>query len=146
MRLAYLAVTNTLSFVRLLPMSDREKEIEIMVLRHQLAVSQRQSTKPAFTLADRFLLASLLHHLPMDKLRQLQLLVRPDTGRSSLGATPTRTCPASGMRGRCDRQRHHLIRLIRERRQRSEDPCGCHHRLTHSSVVGRWQGGLTKSA
>jgi putative transposase len=79
LRLAYLAVTNTFSFVRLLPMSDREKEIEILVLRHQLAVLQRQLAKPAFTPADRFLLAGLLHHLPMDKLRQLQLLVRPDT-------------------------------------------------------------------
>jgi putative transposase len=29
--------------------------------------------------SDRFLLAGLLHHLPMDKLRQLQLPVRPET-------------------------------------------------------------------
>jgi hypothetical protein len=75
LRLAYLAVTNTFSFIRLLPMSDREKEIEILVLRHQLTILQRQSAKPAFTPADRFLLAGLLHGLPMDKLRQLQLLV-----------------------------------------------------------------------
>jgi hypothetical protein len=78
LRLAYLAVTNTSSFLRLLPMTDREKEIEILVLRHQLAVLQRQLAKPAFTPADRFLLSGLLHHLPMGKLRQLQLLVRPD--------------------------------------------------------------------
>jgi putative transposase len=67
--------------VRLLPMSDREKEVEILVPRHQLTVLQRQLAEPAFTPADRFLLAGLLHHLPMDKLRQLQLLVRPDTCR-----------------------------------------------------------------
>lgn len=65
--------------MRLLPMSDREKEMEILVLRHQLTILQRQSARPAFTPADRFLLAGLLHGLPMDKLRQLQLLVRPDT-------------------------------------------------------------------
>ena len=52
-RLAYLAVTNAFSFIRLLPMSDREKEIEILVLRHQLTILQRQSAKPAFTPADR---------------------------------------------------------------------------------------------
>jgi hypothetical protein len=32
MRVAYLAVTNALSFVRLLPMSDGEREMEIMAL------------------------------------------------------------------------------------------------------------------
>ncbi|MEV2264964.1 helix-turn-helix domain-containing protein [Nonomuraea africana] len=77
LRLAYLAVTNTLSFMRLLPMSDRDMEIEILVLRHQLAVLQRQVSKPVFTPQDRFLLAGHLHHLPMDKLRRL-ILVRPD--------------------------------------------------------------------
>ncbi|MEV6674485.1 integrase core domain-containing protein [Streptomyces sp. NPDC051162] len=79
LRLAYLAVMNTFSLIRLLPMSDREKEIEILVLRHQLTVLQRQVDKPTFTPSDRFLLAGMLHHLTTDKLRQLQLLVRPDT-------------------------------------------------------------------
>ncbi|MCW2890426.1 MAG: Integrase catalytic region [Streptosporangiaceae bacterium] len=65
--------------IRLLPRSDRDKEIEILVLRHQLTVLQRQVAKPSFTPDDRFLLAGLLHHLPMDKLRHLTLLVRPDT-------------------------------------------------------------------
>jgi hypothetical protein len=78
LRLAYLAVTNAFSFIRLLPMRDREKEVEILVLRHQLTILQRQSAKPAFTLADRFLLAGPLHGPPMDKLWQLPL-VRPDT-------------------------------------------------------------------
>ncbi|MGW4823479.1 integrase core domain-containing protein [Streptomyces sp. NPDC004227] len=79
LRLAYLAVTNTFTLLRLLPMSERDKEIEILALRHQLLVLQRQVGKPAFTDTDRALLASLLHRLPMDKLRQLLLLVRPDT-------------------------------------------------------------------
>ncbi|WP_435858801.1 hypothetical protein [Streptomyces milbemycinicus] len=46
LRLAYLAATNTLAFLRLLPMSDRDKDIEILVLRHQLLVLQRQVGKP----------------------------------------------------------------------------------------------------
>jgi hypothetical protein len=79
LRLAYLAATNTFSFVRLLPKNDRDKEIEILVLRHQLTILQRQVAKPVFTPDDRFLLSGLLHHLPMDKLRNLTLLVRPDT-------------------------------------------------------------------
>ena len=79
LRLAYLAVTNTFALVRLLPMSDRDKDIEILALRHQLLVLQRQVGKPAFTGTDRVVLASLLHSLPRQKLRQLLLLVRPDT-------------------------------------------------------------------
>ncbi|GAA0965103.1 hypothetical protein GCM10009555_003820 [Acrocarpospora macrocephala] len=51
-RLAYLAVTNTFSFLRLLHRSDRDKELEILVLRHQVTVLQRQVVKPAFTPED----------------------------------------------------------------------------------------------
>ncbi|MEU5647095.1 integrase core domain-containing protein [Streptomyces milbemycinicus] len=79
LRLAYLATTNTLAFLRLLPMSDRDKDIEILVLRHQLLVLQRQVGKPTLTDSDRAILAGLLHHLPKDRLRHLLLLVRPDT-------------------------------------------------------------------
>ncbi|MEU7005099.1 integrase core domain-containing protein, partial [Nonomuraea sp. NPDC046570] len=57
----------------------RAKDIEILVLRHQLTVLQRKVTKPVFTREDRFLLAGLLHRLPMGTLRRLTLLVRPDT-------------------------------------------------------------------
>ncbi|MFI6295753.1 tyrosine-type recombinase/integrase [Nonomuraea sp. NPDC050790] len=52
------------SFLRLLSASDREKDIEILVRRHQLTVLQRQVNKPAFTQEDRFVLAGLLHRLP----------------------------------------------------------------------------------
>jgi hypothetical protein len=38
LRLAYLAVTNTFTLLRLLPMSERDKDIEILALRHQLLV------------------------------------------------------------------------------------------------------------
>ncbi|MBL1101989.1 integrase core domain-containing protein [Streptomyces coffeae] len=79
LRLAYLAATNALAFLRLLPMSDREKDVEILVLRHQLLVLQRRVSKPTFTDTDRAILAGLLHHLPKDRPRHLLLLVRPDT-------------------------------------------------------------------
>ncbi|GAA2334473.1 hypothetical protein [Streptomyces violaceusniger] len=41
LRLAYLTATNALAFLRLLQMSDKAKDIEILVLRHQLLVLQR---------------------------------------------------------------------------------------------------------
>jgi hypothetical protein len=79
LRLAYLTVTATFSFLRLLPRSDHDKDIEIVVLRYQLGVLQRQLAKPAFTPDDRFLLAGLLHRLPVVRLRHVTLLVRPGT-------------------------------------------------------------------
>ncbi|HEY3734966.1 MAG TPA: hypothetical protein VGL63_13735 [Streptosporangiaceae bacterium] len=38
LRLAYLGVTNVFALLRLLPASDRDKVIEILALRHQIAV------------------------------------------------------------------------------------------------------------
>jgi transposase len=78
-RLPYLALSSVFTLMRLLPMSDTDKDIEILTLRHQLAILQRQTSKPRLTRADRALLAALLHRLPHPKLRRLQLIVTPDT-------------------------------------------------------------------
>jgi putative transposase len=40
-RLAYLAVSNAFTLLRLLPMNDRDKDIEILALLHQIGVLQR---------------------------------------------------------------------------------------------------------
>ena len=55
LRLAYLGVTNALALLRLLPMSDRDKDAEILVLRHQVTVLERQlhGDRVQFTAADR---------------------------------------------------------------------------------------------
>jgi putative transposase len=81
LRLAYLAVTNTFAILRLVPVSDEDKNTEILVLRHQIAVLERQlgERKVRFALPDRALLAALLHHLRPQTLRRMRLLVRPDT-------------------------------------------------------------------
>jgi transposase InsO family protein len=81
LRLAYLSVTNAFALLRLLPMSDRDKDVEILALRHQITILERQLGKdrPRFSPGDRAFLAALLHRLPVDTLRQLRLLVRPET-------------------------------------------------------------------
>ncbi|MCW2639037.1 MAG: Integrase catalytic region [Dactylosporangium sp.] len=79
LRLPYLALTRVFAFIRLLPVSDTNKDIEILVLRHQLGVLQRQIDKPRLTPPDRAFLAALLHRLPRPMLRQLHLIVSPDT-------------------------------------------------------------------
>ncbi len=62
-------------------MTDRKKDTEILVLRHQVAVLERQlaGTRVRFTASDRALLAALLNRLPRGVLRRTRLLVRPDT-------------------------------------------------------------------
>ncbi|MFG2524917.1 integrase core domain-containing protein [Streptomyces sp. NPDC048527] len=79
LRLPYLALTSMFTLIRLLPMSDRDKDAEILALRHQLAVLQRQLDKPRLTWPDRALLAALLHRLPRAHLRRLHLIVSPNT-------------------------------------------------------------------
>jgi putative transposase len=74
-------VQSVVAFIRLLPMSDVDKNVEILALRHQLVILQRQIDKPRLTLSDRAFLAALLHRLPRPTLRQLHLIVSPDTGR-----------------------------------------------------------------
>ncbi|CAL9574722.1 hypothetical protein SUDANB95_04870 [Actinosynnema sp. ALI-1.44] len=67
--------------LRLLPMSDRDKDTEILALRHQIVVLERQlgDARPRFSPGDRAFLAALLHRLPAASLRRLRLLVRPET-------------------------------------------------------------------
>lgn len=81
LRLAHLGVTNAFAMLRLLPMSDREKDQEILALRHQITVLERQlgREKVRFPPSDRAFLAALLHQLPLDVLRRLRLPGRPDT-------------------------------------------------------------------
>ncbi|AQW49541.1 integrase [Streptomyces hygroscopicus] len=81
LRLAYLGLTNAFAMLRLLPMGDRDKTVEILALRHQIMVLERQLGKERvrFAPSDRAFLAALLHRLPMDVLRGVRLLVRPDT-------------------------------------------------------------------
>ena len=79
LRLSYLAVSSMFNVLRLLPASGTEKDIQILALRHQLAVLQRQIDRPRFTDTDRAFLAALLHKLPRVRLQRLPLIVSPDT-------------------------------------------------------------------
>jgi putative transposase len=81
LRLAYLTVTNTFAVLRLLPMSERDKATEILALRHQIGVLERQLGKERVRLtpSDRAFLAALLHRLRPEVLCRFRLLVRPDT-------------------------------------------------------------------
>jgi hypothetical protein len=66
LRLAYLGITNAFALLRLLAGSDRDKDAEILALRHQLAVLHRQldGQRVRFEPADRAWPAALLSRLP----------------------------------------------------------------------------------
>jgi hypothetical protein len=61
LRLAYLSVTSAFALLRLFLMSDWDKDVEIVALRHQITVLERQlgKTRPRFTPGDRAFLAAL---------------------------------------------------------------------------------------
>jgi putative transposase len=79
LRLAYLAVLRAFGWLALLARSDRAKDAEILILRHQLTVLQRQAGTPRLSWADRAILAALARLLPAGRLRQLQWIVSPRT-------------------------------------------------------------------
>ena len=79
LRFAYLAVLRVFGWLALLARSDRAKDAEIMILRHQVAVLQRQVKTPRLSWADRAVLAALARLLPSGHLRQLRLIVSPRT-------------------------------------------------------------------
>ena len=55
---AYWSLRRLLELVALRRRSERKKEIEILLLRHQLRVLERQVARPQLTQADRALLAA----------------------------------------------------------------------------------------
>jgi transposase len=122
LRLIYLSVTNVFAFLRLLPVSNRDKDVEILTLRHQVTILQRQlgTTRPRLSQGDRAFLAALLHRLPRDLLGRFRLLVRPDTvlrwHRDLLGRRhAARSRPKSRGRPRTVRSiRVLVLRLARE--------------------------------
>ena len=66
-KLAYLALCRSIQALALLARSDATKDLEILVLRHQLTVLRRQVPRPKLEAADRALLAAVSRALPRSR-------------------------------------------------------------------------------
>jgi len=73
LRLLYLIFSRLLSWLTLLPRALSAKDIELLVLRHEVAVLRRANPQPRLNWADRALFAALIRHLPA-KLRGHHLI------------------------------------------------------------------------
>src|SRR5215467_14215033 len=80
LRLLYLFITRALAWLRLAQRDESCKSAEILLLRHQLAVPQRQvDANPKVNWADRALIAALLGVIPKARRAGLRMIVTPDT-------------------------------------------------------------------
>jgi putative transposase len=74
---AYLTLCRSIQLLVVLARGDAAKDLEILVLRHQLTVLRRQVARPMLEPADRALLAALSRVLPRD--RWSCFFVKPET-------------------------------------------------------------------
>ena len=80
LRFVFLLITRLTVWLRLARREEAWKIAEILLLRHQLAVLQRQQPRrPKQNWADRALMATLLAVIPNARRHGLRLLVTPDT-------------------------------------------------------------------
>jgi putative transposase len=73
----YIVVCRLLELIVLVRRCDRTKELEILLLRHELAILRRQVNRPRFEPHDRVLLAALSRMLP--RRSWSAFLVQPET-------------------------------------------------------------------
>jgi putative transposase len=113
---AYLAVRNLFALVWLLARPRRSKELEILVLRHELAMLRRQARPPKLTPADRGLLAALSRSLPRGAWAGFP--VKPETllrWHRQLVARRWTYAPRKAVRPPLERSlRERILRLARE--------------------------------
>jgi putative transposase len=75
--LVYVVVCRLFAFVLVLARGERSKELEILVLRHELSVRRRQVKRLRFEPGDRLVLAALSRVLP--RRSWSAFVVRPET-------------------------------------------------------------------
>ena len=132
----FLLITRLMAWLRLARREEAWKVAEILLLRHQLAVLQRQQPRrPDLNWADRAFLATLLSVIPKARRHGLRLLVTPDTILRWHREIVRRRWAARSIRGKAGRPatrrniRALVLRLARE------NP-GWGYRRIHGELAG----------
>jgi len=96
LRLSYLIFRQVLGLILLLGRSSSAKDVELLVLRHEVAVLRRTNPRPRLDWADRAIFAALSRRLPR-AMRAIawspRTLFCAGIGASCAEAGPTRTGP-----------------------------------------------------
>jgi putative transposase len=98
LRFLYLIFSQLLSWLTLLPRESSSKDVELLVLRHEVAILRRTNPKPRLDWADRALFAALIRRLPA--VLRGHRLITPATvlrwhRRLVTRSGPTRTAPVA---------------------------------------------------
>jgi putative transposase len=100
LRLLYLIFLQLLSLLLLLGRSSASKDVELLVLRHEVAVLRRANPQPRMDWADRAVFAVLVRAMPkMPRVHRLVTLTvdrdisRPPAGRSTVRPEGSQTVP-----------------------------------------------------
>src|SRR6266849_6589073 len=136
LRFVFLLIARLAAWLRLSRHEEAWKTAEILILRHQLSILQRQQPRrPNLDWADRALLATLLAVLPKGRHHGLRLLVTPDTILRWHRDIVRRRWTGSSMRGKTGRPATRrnikalVLRLVRE------NP-GWGYRRIHGELAG----------
>ena len=77
LRLLYLIFQHALGLLLLMSRASSTKDVELLVLRHEVAVLRRTTSRPRMDWADRAVFAALVRRLP--RALHCHRLVTPDT-------------------------------------------------------------------
>ena len=137
LRLIFLIVTRAVSLLGLSRRESWQKDAEILMLRHQLAVAQRERPRPhsRLTWPDRAWLALLAGTVPAERLAAMRLIVTPGTIVRWHQDIVRRRWARRSRRGGCGRPAtHRKVRSVVLRLARENESWG--YRRIHGELVG----------